>query len=119
MCISLSFDYEGIGEPAEKLPRVTAFLEKHQATFDNVLGSEESDVLYRKFKLFAVPAVFVYDKAGKLRQRFDNQNAQSEQDMFSYDEVDKLVAELLAEPDAGGSPDPAVGGSEKAGAPDG
>jgi thiol-disulfide isomerase/thioredoxin len=96
-CISLSFDYEGIGEPAEKLPRVQTFLEQQDARFDNVLSSEESDVLYRKFHLASIPAVFVYDKAGVLRHRFDDQKAQSEAEHFTYQDVDRLVAELVAE----------------------
>ncbi|HEY1784552.1 MAG TPA: TlpA disulfide reductase family protein [Pirellulales bacterium] len=97
-CISLSFDYEGIGQPADKLPRVAAFLEQQQATFDNVLSSEESDTLYHKFHLASVPAVFVYDKTGALRHRFDNQKAKSAAENFTYEDVERLVATLVAEP---------------------
>ena len=39
------------------------------------MSNEESDVLYRKFKLNAVPAVFVYDRYGKLRERFESEGA--------------------------------------------
>jgi thiol-disulfide isomerase/thioredoxin len=112
-CISLSFDYEGIGEPAEKLPRVEAFLEKQKANFDNVLASEESDVLYRKFHLLSVPAVFVYDKTGKLRRRFDNQQAQTEAEMFTYEDVERLVVELLGETPDGEVPQSAAGSADK------
>jgi thiol-disulfide isomerase/thioredoxin len=95
-CISLSFDYEGIGKPDEVKPRVLTFLKSQDATFDNVLSSEESDVLYRKFKLASVPAVFVYDREGKLVKRFDNEDAAKESDAFTYTQISKLVDELLA-----------------------
>ena len=95
-CISLSFDYEGIGTPEEVVPKVTKFLESQGATLDNVLSSEESDILYRKFKLASVPAVFVYDREGKLVKRFDNENAKTEAEAFTYQQVNELVDKLLA-----------------------
>ncbi|HTU24915.1 MAG TPA: TlpA disulfide reductase family protein [Pirellulales bacterium] len=97
-CISLSFDYQGIGKPADKVERVTTFLTQQKATFDNVLASEDADVLYKKFDLLSVPAVFVYDKKGELRRRFDNQATQGENDHFTYEDVGRLVAELVNEP---------------------
>ncbi len=115
-CISLSFDYDGIGQPADKLPRVEAFLRKQQAKFDNVLASEEADVLYPKFHLYSVPAVFVYDKLGKLRKRFDNQQARTEAETFTYDDVERLVVELLAEQPNSPSKEGAEG-AENAAAP--
>lgn len=94
-CISLSFDYEGIGKPDDVAPQVREFLTTQGATFDNVLSSEESDVLYRKFQLASVPAVFVFDRDGKLVKRFDNEKAQSEEDGFTYEQVAAFVENLL------------------------
>jgi len=74
-CISLSFDYEGLGKPEEVTEPVLKFLRAQGATFDNLMSSEESDALYQKFKLNAVPAVFVYGRDGVLRERFDNEGA--------------------------------------------
>ncbi len=74
------------------------FLERQGATFENVLAGEESDALYRKFHLASVPAVFVYDRSGKLRKRFDNEQAAGDADVFTYEQVDHFVAQLLAEP---------------------
>ena len=88
-CISLSFDFEGIGKPEDVQAPVLKFLQSQGATFDNVMSNEESDVLYRKFKLNSVPSVFVYDRAGKLRERFENEGA--------YEKVRALVAELVKE----------------------
>jgi thiol-disulfide isomerase/thioredoxin len=103
-CISLSFDYEGLGQPEEQRQRVLAFLRGQRATFDNLLSSLESDELYRKLKLAAVPAVFVYDRAGHLRKRFDNEQAKSKAEAFTYEQVGQLVAELLAEDQGGQLP---------------
>ncbi len=105
-CISLSFDYEGLGRPEEQQDRVLKFLREQGAAFDNLMSDEESDVLYRKFKLAAVPAVFVYDRAGTLRKRFDNEQAKSKADAFTYEQVEKLVAELLKEETAGAESTP-------------
>lgn len=88
-CISLSFDYEGIGQPEDVRELVLSFLRSQGATFDNVMSNEESDALYRKFKLNSVPAVFVYDRDGKLRERFVDEGA--------YEQVRPLVAELIQE----------------------
>jgi thiol-disulfide isomerase/thioredoxin len=96
-CISLSFDYEGIGQPEEQREPVLKFLRASGATFDNLMSNEESDVLYRKFKLAAVPAVFVYDRAGHLRKRFDNEQAHGKAEAFTYEQVEQLVVELLKE----------------------
>jgi len=95
-CISLSFDYEGLGTPEEQAPRVRKFLSSQHATFENLMSNEESDALYRKFNLAAVPAVFVYDRAGKLAKRFDNQQAKSADESFTYEQVKELVAQLVA-----------------------
>lgn len=91
-CISLSFDFEGLGTPEDAEPPVLEFLKSQGATFDNFMSNEESDALYRKFKLNAVPAVFVYDRTGKLRERFESEGA--------YEKVRALVAELVKEPGA-------------------
>ena len=87
-CVSLSFDYEGLESTEEIEPRVLEFLKKQRATFDNLLSSEESDALSKKFKFGAIPAVFVYDQEGKLAKQFINS--------VKYDEIGAFVEELLA-----------------------
>jgi len=95
-CISLSFDYEGIGGPEEQSPRVLEFLRKKGATFDNVLSSDDSDSLYKKLGLASIPAVFVYDRTGKLRERLQD-TATDSADKPLYDRVEILVAKLFGE----------------------
>jgi hypothetical protein len=46
-------------------------------------------------ELASIPAVFVYGRDGKLVKRFDNEQAKSEDENFTYADVNKLVEELL------------------------
>jgi thiol-disulfide isomerase/thioredoxin len=96
-CISLSFDYEGLGKPEEQRGKVLEFLRSQRATFENLLSSEASDDLYARFKLPSIPAVFVYDQQGNFAQRFDSgsQNGKS----FTYRDVEAKVVELLGKRD--------------------
>lgn len=87
-CISLSFDNDGLGKFEEHEARVKKFLEEQGATFDNLISNEDSDALFKKFDLGSVPAVFVYDKEGKLLKTFSSEKA--------YEEVGPLVDKLLA-----------------------
>jgi thiol-disulfide isomerase/thioredoxin len=87
-CISLSFDFEGIGKPENVRPDVLIFLQDQQATFENVLGNEASDVLLKKMGLASIPAVFVYDRQGNVH-RFEGSKA--------YDDVPSLVKQLVNE----------------------
>jgi thiol-disulfide isomerase/thioredoxin len=96
-CVSLSFDYEGIGRPEDQEERVLDFLRKQQANFDNVLSTLDSDALTAKLDIPSIPAVFVYDREGKLHQRFDNRQA-SKSGPFTYEQVNQVVEELLAKP---------------------
>jgi len=97
-CVSLSFDYEGIGRPEEQHSRVLAFLQAQRATFDNVLSRLESDELYKKLEIPSIPAVFVFDRQGRLHRRFDNRHASRDGGPFTYEQVSAVVEELLAEP---------------------
>jgi thiol-disulfide isomerase/thioredoxin len=87
-CISLSFDFEGLGKPEDVQAEVLKFLQKQEAAFANILCSESSDLLLKKMKLASIPAVFVYDREGNVH-RFEGSKA--------YDEVPALVKKLLEE----------------------
>jgi thiol-disulfide isomerase/thioredoxin len=96
-CMSLSCDYQGIkNKPPEFYrQRVLNFLEKQEAVFQNLLASVPAEELYEKLELASIPAVFVYGRDGKLVKRFDNEQAKSEDENFTYADVVKLVDELL------------------------
>lgn len=98
LCLSLSFDYEGIGEVEEVIPRVRGFLEKVGATIPNMLSQEESDVMLTKLDLVSVPGIFVYSQDGTLAKRFDDDMASNELGRpFTYADVEAEVRALLAE----------------------
>lgn len=98
LCLSLSFDYEGIGEVEEVIPRVRGFLEKVGATIPNMLSKEESDVMLTKLDLVSVPGIFVYGQDGSLAKRFDDDMASTELGRaFTYTDVEAEVRTLLGQ----------------------
>lgn len=96
-CISLSADYAGAKSKPPEFYRekVLKFLTKQGATFDNVLSSLPSDELFEKLQIPSIPAVFVYDRTGKLVKVFDNSEAETEEQEFTYKDVTKLVSSLV------------------------
>ena len=62
-------------------------------------------MLYKKFKLAAVPAVFVYNQQGELAKRFDNEEAKTKSEEFTYQQVKDLVAQLVQSADDASSGD--------------
>lgn len=91
-CISLSLDYDGSSSLDRVAPMVVAFLKNQQATFDNVLASEEIFTMLRKLGASSPPAVFVYDRTGKLREKFTEANGKGRP---IYEQVEELVGQLL------------------------
>ena len=97
VCMSLSCDYAGIkNKPPEFYrPRVEKFLEKQDASFQNLLASVPSEELFEKMGISSIPAVYVFGPDGKLAKRFDNEQAKAEEDNFTYADINKLVEELV------------------------
>lgn len=97
-CLSLSFDYEGIGSPEEVVPRVEGFLQKVGAgTIVNLVAREDADALYQKMDLVSVPAVFVWNPDGSLARRFDDEMASQELGRpFTYEDIAAAVEACLA-----------------------
>jgi thiol-disulfide isomerase/thioredoxin len=85
-CISVSVDF------LEDQDKTLAFLKKHKATFTNYLFDEKQKVWQQHFNITGPPAVFVYDRDGKLAKHFDP----DEGDGYTYADVEKLVQKLLA-----------------------
>ncbi|MEX0669994.1 MAG: TlpA disulfide reductase family protein [Pirellulales bacterium] len=99
-CLSLAFDYEGIGTPEESLPRVRGFLEEVGAgDVCNMLSREDADFMYRKLDLTSVPAVYVWKPDGSLAVRYDDDYASKTLGRpFTYADVEATVQHLLATP---------------------
>lgn len=98
VCLSLSFDYEGIGAPDEVVPRVEGFLRDVGAgTIVNLVAREDADALYEKMNLVSVPAVFVYKADGALARMFDDDMASKELGRpFTYEDITTAVEACLA-----------------------
>jgi len=98
-CLSLCFDYDGVGKPADLVPPVQAFLEQVGAgRVVNLFSTEESDSLYRKLDLASVPAICIWKPDGSLAIRYDDDMAARDLGRaFTYADVEKTVAGLLAE----------------------
>ncbi|MCE9631127.1 MAG: TlpA family protein disulfide reductase [Planctomycetia bacterium] len=96
-CLSLAFDYEGIGTPEESLPRVREFLEEVGAgNVCNMLSREEADVMYRKLDLTSVPAVSIWRPDGSLAVRYDDDFASKTLGRpFTYADIEATVRQLL------------------------
>jgi thiol-disulfide isomerase/thioredoxin len=94
-CISLSFDYQGLGTVEEAMPPVREFLTKQQASFNNVISNVEADELYKQMEIISIPAVFVYDQEGNLAKKFVNDDAKTEADAFTYGQVEEFVRQLF------------------------
>jgi len=95
--ISVNCDYDGIPDkpPKHYRPDVLKFLRKQNATFDNVMLNIPFLGFLNAAKLESTPAMYVYDKTGKLVQRFDNDKAVKEADEFTMQQVRELVAKLV------------------------
>jgi thiol-disulfide isomerase/thioredoxin len=96
-CLSLSFDYEGLGSPEEAAKGVRDFLASVGAErIENLMSREEADVMYRKLELDSVPAVFVWRPDGSLARRFDDDDAKRRIGRpFTYTDVDVEVRSCL------------------------
>jgi len=86
---SLSFDDP---EKTRDVETAKAFLREKKATMTNYLLDEGEGAGFEKFGVNSIPAVFLYGPDGKEVKRFtwDDPNNQ-----FTYDQVEKTVAELL------------------------
>jgi thiol-disulfide isomerase/thioredoxin len=73
--VTLSLDDR---DDPQSLRKVQKFLEKHDARIPNYLMNEITPDAFDKLGLLGIPAVFIYDRSGRLTQRLtgDNPNNQ-------------------------------------------
>jgi thiol-disulfide isomerase/thioredoxin len=102
-CISFNTDYTGAkDEPPESFRKnVLAYLTTQQAHLFNVLSSVPNEEFFDKIRLGGPPAVFVYDRQGKLVKRFDNSQAPKVSEFTYKNDVIPLVERLLSQADSG------------------
>jgi hypothetical protein len=82
--ISVSLD-----DPKDQTARanVLKFLQSQKATFTNLILDEKAEDWQEKLSFDGPPCVFVFDAQGKLAKQF--------KDEFTYQDVEKLVNQLL------------------------
>lgn len=88
VCLSISVD-ESAGQP-----RALAFLKRQEATFPNYWLDETGQFWQDKWDIGGPPAVFVFDRNNQRAAKYDGDHPDKPLD---YDEVEKLVLELLKE----------------------
>lgn len=99
-CISVNVNYLGIkSAPSEQMQeQVLTFLKKHDARIYNIISSVPDEKLAQQLEFASIPIVYVHDKSGKLRKRFDNEQVKKAEDEFTYEKnVIPLVEQLLAD----------------------
>lgn len=98
--VSMNVDYIGIkSKPPEYYrPRVEKFLNAQKSTIHNFLSTTDSDTFFTERKLNSIPAVYVYDKDGKLAKRFDSSMTKpGAEEPFTYEhDINPFVAELIS-----------------------
>lgn len=97
VCMSLNLDYIGLKKrpPEHYQEKVLKFLKEQDARFDNILSSEKDETMYEHLGIPSIPAVFVYGRDGKLAKVFENSEAKTEADNFTYKDVNAFVETLL------------------------
>lgn len=89
VCLSVSVD------EAEDAAAALTFLRKVRATFGNYRLDEPAAVWQERWDLKAIPAVFVFDRAGRRAAKLTNDDPDNQ---FTYpDHVEPLVRKLLRE----------------------
>lgn len=88
VCMSVSLD-----EPKQHNDALT-FLKAKQAAFPNYL-LDEGEKGWDHLDLKGIPAVFVYDRQGKLARRFTGDDPDNQ---YTYADVEKFVQKLIASP---------------------
>jgi peroxiredoxin len=83
-CMSVSLDKPKNADAA------LTFLKSQAPLYTNFI-MEDGDVIFEKWNFNAVPAVFVFDRQGKLARKFTNDDPDKQ---FTYDEVIKFVEDL-------------------------
>ena len=97
-CISLSFDFEGLGKkkPEDHKEHVLSKLTELKADTLNILSSTDSDTLYEKLDFGSIPTVFVYSPEGEILEKVTPKSEDDNKNQFSRQSLWVLFGSLLA-----------------------
>lgn len=85
--VDVAMTAEEVGNP-QVHDKVKAFLLKQKATSTNLILEEKPEVWQKKLDTDGVPCVFVFDREGKIAQKYG--------DGVDYAEIEKVVVKLLS-----------------------
>ncbi len=106
-CITVNCDYDGVPDqpPAYYRERTVEALRKSGAkSVQNLMLDISFLDFLELIDLSSTPAVLVYDQQGKLVRRFDNDDAESEEEEFTDQDVARLVNRLIRAESTGDRP---------------
>ena len=100
VCVSFDCDYIGAkNKPLDYYRErvLKALTELKSGTIINLISTVPADDLFQQMDLDSIPAVYVFDRDGKVAKRFDNRTpVGGGQEGISYEkQIDPLVAELI------------------------
>ncbi|MEZ5944065.1 MAG: TlpA disulfide reductase family protein [Planctomycetaceae bacterium] len=99
-CLSVALDYDGLEDyPVEKCREdVLKFLQEQEAVCTNVVCSTAAeDIFGKKIPHQAVPAIYVFNRAGEIVGQFPDTKAENPDEAVYENHVIPLVEKLLAE----------------------
>jgi thiol-disulfide isomerase/thioredoxin len=103
VCVSFDCDFIGArNKPVDYYRErvMKALTDMKAETITNLMSNVAADELFQQLDLDSIPAVYVFDRDGKLAKRFDNRTPVGTGiEGISYEkQIDPLVAELVKSP---------------------
>lgn len=98
--VSVNINFTGAEseKPSDAQSAADAVLESQAAAFRHFVSTTPDEEMLASLGAAAIPIVRVYDKQGKLRKQFTNDDAEYGEEGFTYaDHIEPLVKQLLAE----------------------
>ncbi|MBI3665073.1 MAG: TlpA family protein disulfide reductase [Acidobacteria bacterium] len=83
-------------EDPQAVEQARQFLRRQKAAFRNYLMDENITQAFEKLDLLGIPAVFIYDRSGRLRHNF---NGDDPNHQFTQKQVEEALARLVADQD--------------------
>ena len=99
-CASFNINYAGLPDqtPETDLEFIEPFLQRHGNSVDHIVSTVTDEAIYAELEVYAIPAVLIYDRNGKLTNKVLEENAYETT-------IYPRVAEMLGQPKPTGESD--------------
>ncbi len=76
-CASFNINYAGLPDqtPETDIEFIEPFLKRHGHSVDHIISTVNDEEIYAELEIYAIPAVLIYDKDGKLTNKVLEENA--------------------------------------------